>query len=192
MYRDPQECYTLPFGKSRGIGVREGTGARAVGGRSQGNERRHARVTDYWSTARPFTCHSRPFRYLFAGPGFGIFFYQRQNPTMYSPQQPERQNVRYPLHLPVAVKLGHEEMQTQSENISLNGILLSSAFLIPAGSTVELAVGVAQVPSPGILLIARGKVLRVQAKASGNFAVAIECEGPFELKRRTPNSEQEA
>jgi len=80
LYRDPQECYTLPFGKSRGIGVWEGTGARAVGGRSQGNERRHARVTDYWSTARPFTCHSRPFRYLFAGAGFGIFFYQRQNP----------------------------------------------------------------------------------------------------------------
>ena len=107
---------------------------------------------------------------------------------MYSPGQPERQNVRYPLHLPVAVKLGQEEMHTQSENISLNGILLSSAFLIPAGSTVELAVGVAQVPSPGILLIARGKVLRVQPKASGNFAVAIECECPFELKRRTPNS----
>jgi PilZ domain len=106
--------------------------------------------------------------------------------------QPERQNIRYPLHLPVAVKLGREEMHTQSENISLNGILLSSAFLIPAGSTVELAVGVAQVPSPGILLKARGKVLRVQPRASGNFAVAIECEGPFELKRRTPNSEQEA
>ena len=111
---------------------------------------------------------------------------------MHSPRQPERQNIRYPLHLPVAVKLGREEMHTQSENISLNGILLSSTFLIPAGSTVELAVGVAQVPSPGILLKARGKVLRVQPRASGNFAVAIECEGPFELKRRTPNSEQEA
>jgi PilZ domain len=133
----------------------------------------------------------KPFRYLSARSGFGILCHQRQNPGMHSPRQPERQNIRYPLHLPVAVKLGREEMHTQSENISLNGILLSSAFLIPAGSTVELAVGVAQVPSPGILLKARGKVLRVQPKASGNFAVAIECEGPFELKRRTPNSEQE-
>jgi hypothetical protein len=149
---------------------------------------RSVSVTDYWSGARPFTCHSRAFRHLFAGAGFGILSHQRQNPGMHSPPQPERQNVRYPLHLPVAVKLGQEEMHTQSENISLNGILLSSAFLIPEGSTVELAVGVAQVPSPGILLIARGKVLRVQPKASGNFAVAIECECPFELKRRTPNS----
>jgi PilZ domain len=153
---------------------------------------RSVSVTDYWSSARPFTCHSRPFRYLSARAGFGILCHQRQNPGMHSPRQPERQNIRYPLHLPVAVKLGREEMHTQSENISLNGILLSSAFLIPAGSTVELAVGVAQVPSPGILLKARGKVLRVQPKASGNFAVAIECEGPFELKRRTPNSEPEA
>ena len=150
--------------------------------------RQSVSVTDYWSTARPFTCHSRPFRYLFAGAGFGILFHQRQNPAMHSPRQPERQNVRYPLHLPVAVKVGQEEMHTQSENISLNGILLSSASLIPAGSTVELAVGVAQLPRPGILLTARGKVLRVQPKASGNFAVAIECECPFELKRRTPNS----
>ena len=149
---------------------------------------RSVSVTDYWSSARPFTCHSRPFRYLSARAGFGIFCHQRQNPGMHSPRQPERQNIRYPLHLPVAVKLGQEEMHTQSENISLNGILLSSALLIPPGSTVELAVGVAQVPSPGILLTARGKVLRAQPKASGNFAVAIACECPFELKRRTPNS----
>lgn len=148
-------------------------------------------VTDYWSSARPFTRHSRPFRYLSAGAVFGILCHRRQNPGMHSSRQPERQNIRYPLNLPVAVKLGREEMHTQSENISLNGILLSSACLIPAGSTVELAVGVAQVPSPGILLKARGKVLRVQPKASGNFEVAIECEGPFELKRSTPNSEQE-
>lgn len=147
---------------------------------------------NYWSPARPFTRHSWPFRYLFARAGFAILCHQRRNPGMHCLPQPERRNIRYPLHLPVAVKLGREEMHTQSENISLNGILLSSAFLIPAGSTVELAVGVAQVPSPGILLKARGKVLRVQPRASGNFAVAIECEGPFELKRRSPNSEQEA
>ena len=72
-------------------------------------------------------------------------------------------------------------MHTRSENISLGGILLSSAFLIVEGSTVEVAVGVAHLPDPGMQLSARGKVVRVQPKATGDFAVAIAFERPFEL-----------
>ena len=96
-----------------------------------------------------------------------------------------RPAVRYPLHLLVSVRLAEKEINTQSENISLNGILLSSAFLIPEGSTVELAVAVGRTPNPGIFLTGRGKVLRVQLKESGDFAVAIECEHPFGLTRRS-------
>ena len=89
--------------------------------------------------------------------------------SMPSPQRRERRDVRYPLNLPVSVKLGDGEMRAYSENISLGGILLSSAYLIPEGSTVELAIGVSQRP----LLSARGKVVRAQPTISGNFAVAI-------------------
>jgi hypothetical protein len=65
--------------------------------------------------------------------------------------------------------LGYQEMQVHSENISLGGILLSSAFPIPEGTTVDLAIG-----SPHLtLLSARGKVVRVQPKLSGTFAVAL-------------------
>ncbi len=93
----------------------------------------------------------------------------------------ERRDVRYPLHMPVILKLAHKKMQARSENISLRGILLSSASLIPQGSMVEVAVGVANLPDHGVQLSARGKVLRVQPVTSGNFAVAIAFERPFEL-----------
>jgi hypothetical protein len=98
-----------------------------------------------------------------------------------SPQRIERRDVRYPLQLPVSIKLAHKEVRARSENISLGGILLSSAFLIPEGATVEVAVGVANLPDPGTLLSARGKVLRVQPRPTGDFAVAIELERSFEV-----------
>jgi hypothetical protein len=100
---------------------------------------------------------------------------------MNSAQQQDRRDVRYPLHMPVVLKMAHKQMQARSENISLRGILLSSASRIPQGSTVEVAVGVANLPDHGVQLSARGKVLRVKPETSGNFAVAIAFERPFEL-----------
>jgi PilZ domain len=104
---------------------------------------------------------------------------------MNSPQQQdrrqERRDVRYPLQMPVILKMAHKQMQARSENISLRGILLSSDSSIPQGSTVEVAVGVANLPDHGVQLNARGKVLRVEPETSGNFAVAIAFERPFEL-----------
>jgi hypothetical protein len=74
-----------------------------------------------------------------------------------------------------------KEMRARSENISLGGILLSSSFLIPVGSAVEVSIGVEHLPDPGILLSAHGKVLRVKPKDSGDFAVAIQLDGAFKL-----------
>ncbi|MFZ0956820.1 MAG: PilZ domain-containing protein [Candidatus Sulfotelmatobacter sp.] len=113
---------------------------------------------------------------------------------MNSPQpqdrRQERRDVRYPLHMPVVLKMAHKEMQARSENISLRGILLSSAFPIPQGATVEVAVGVANLPDHGVQLNARGKVLRVQPETSGDFAVAIAFERPFELGLQASESGQ--
>jgi PilZ domain-containing protein len=101
---------------------------------------------------------------------------------MDSPQRHERRDFRYPLRLPVLIRIAQrKEMRARSENISLGGILLSSAFLIPEGSAVEVSVGVEHLPDPGILLNARGKVLRVQPKEAGDFAVAILLEEAFRL-----------
>ncbi len=102
---------------------------------------------------------------------------------MDSPQRQERRDVRYPLHLPVLIRMAaaRKELRARSENISLSGILLSSSFLIPEGSAVEISIGVEHLPDPGILLSAHGKVLRVQSKETGDFAVAIQLEGAFRL-----------
>jgi hypothetical protein len=98
------------------------------------------------------------------------------------PQRHERRDFRYPLHLPVLIRTAQrKQLQARSENISLGGILLSSSFLIPEGSAVEVAIGVEHMPDPGILLNARGKVLRVQPKDTGDFAVAIQLEEGFKL-----------
>jgi hypothetical protein len=98
---------------------------------------------------------------------------------MDTPQRSERRDIRYLLHLPVSLKVADKELHTRSENISLGGILLSSAFLIPEGSTVEVVFGVASHPDTDKQSTVRGKVLRVQPKATGDFAVAIAFEHPF-------------
>jgi PilZ domain-containing protein len=113
-------------------------------------------------------------------------------PPMDFPQSQERRDIRYPLHLPVSLKLAHKEVHARSENISLGGILLSSTFLIPEGSTVDVAVRVAVLPDPGSQLSARGRVLRVQPKASGDFAVAIAFEHPAKLVRHRLDSSSES
>jgi hypothetical protein len=101
--------------------------------------------------------------------------------SMNSPQHPRRRDIRYPLHLPVSVKLADKEIRTRSENVSLGGILVSSAVIIPEGSAVGVDVGVVHPSQPGTLLTARGKVVRVQTRPSGDFAVAVQLERPFKI-----------
>jgi len=100
---------------------------------------------------------------------------------MNSPQHSGRRDIRYPLHLPVSVKLADKEIRTRSENVSLGGILLSSAVMIPVGSAVGVDVGVAHPSHLGALLTARGKVVRVQTRPSGDFGVAVQLERPFKI-----------
>jgi hypothetical protein len=105
-----------------------------------------------------------------------------------SPLQQVRRDIRYPLNLPVRLKLANQITQARSKNISLRGILLSSALQIPEGSTVDVAVGVANLPDHSVQLSARGMVLRLQPGPAGNFIVAIEFEHPFELGLQTPDN----
>ncbi len=111
------------------------------------------------------------------------------------PQWQQRRDLRYPLHLPVLVSMSErKEMRTRSENISLGGILVSSAILIPEGSSVEVSVGVDHLPDPGILLRAHGKVLRAQPKDTGEFAIAIQLESAFQtpLLKAQPHSDSDS
>jgi PilZ domain len=92
-----------------------------------------------------------------------------------------RRGIRYSLNLPVSLTLAHKKFHARSESISLGGILLSSALLVPEGSVVEVEVRVARLPQPGTYLCARGKVVQVRPKATGDFAVAIAFERPIEF-----------
>ena len=107
--------------------------------------------------------------------------------SMNSPHHTRRRDIRYPLHLPVSVKLADREIRARSENVSLGGILLSSALMIPEGSAVRVDVGVAHPTHLGALLTARGRVVRVQITASGDFAVAVQLERPFKIPLQNLN-----
>ena len=96
--------------------------------------------------------------------------------------------MRYPLNLPVSLILANKHLHARSESISLGGILLTSAFLISEGAKVEVAIGVAHLPQPGTQLTARGTVLRVQPRATGDFAVSIAFERPFEFVSQSLSS----
>jgi hypothetical protein len=100
---------------------------------------------------------------------------------MESPKPQERRGTRYSLNLPVSLTVAHKKMHARSENISLGGILLSSAFLIPEGSVVDVAVRVAALPQPGTEMTARGKVIRVEPKPTGNFSVAVVFDHPIDF-----------
>src|ERR1700685_3019395 len=100
--------------------------------------------------------------------------------TMDSPLRPPRSSIRHQLHLPVSLKLANKELYGQSENISNNGILLSSAFLIPEGSSVVIAVEIVR-SRPGTFLSGRGKVVRAESRGTGDFALAIKLDRDFEL-----------
>ena len=98
--------------------------------------------------------------------------------------QLRRRERRYDLRLPVSVSLYSDipgEIMATSENISTHGILLSSEAAIPEGTSVELTVAL-QRPSQwgNTHLTAAGRVLRLERRGSGGFAVAVCCdERPF-------------
>jgi len=98
--------------------------------------------------------------------------------------QLRRRERRYDLCLPVSVSLHSDipgKIMGVSENISSRGILLSSEAAIPEGSSIKLMVDLRS-PSPwgNTHLTAAGRVLRLERRGSGSFAVAVCCdEGPF-------------
>jgi hypothetical protein len=109
-------------------------------------------------------------------------------PQFDSQPRQERRETRYPLQLPVLIKMARQEMRARSQNISLGGILLSSDSVIPEGASVEVSIGVTHTADPGILLSARGRVLRVQSNPAGDYAVAIRLERSFELPFATSDA----
>jgi hypothetical protein len=127
-------------------------------------------------TLGPFSHARMDHRYLSALPTGAYHF--AMDP---SPKSQERRGIRYSLNLPVSLTLAHKKFHVRSESISLGGIRLSSASFIPEGSLVEVEVCIAHLPQPGTYLSARGKVIQVKSKTTGDFAVAVAFERPIQF-----------
>ena len=95
--------------------------------------------------------------------------------------QQERKHRRFHLEFPVCVKFqaGNSavEIETISQNISIGGLLLKSAEMIPVHTPVTfiISVQVEQAVHP-IYLTAEGKVVRAEnSRHAATFVISVEC-----------------
>ena len=105
-----------------------------------------------------------------------------------STQMITRREPRYDLCLPVSLRVSNSpscDLTAMSENISVHGVLLATQSPICEGTDVQLTVTFAPVTSSRtVRFVATGRVLRLQRRSTGGFAVAVSCaEHPFTLSR---------
>jgi hypothetical protein len=73
------------------------------------------------------------------------------------------------------------EVDAVTKNISLGGLLLESACLIPCGSPVEFTITLQRGPMSRLIkLTGAGEVVRVEpAETAGGFGIAVACSQPI-------------
>lgn len=95
-------------------------------------------------------------------------------------QHERRRERRFSVREPALVRVSPEdlvEITAITENLSTSGVLLRSAAFIPRLSRVRVRV---QLPTKAELR-AIGEVVRVESSSTGGyFAVAVNCDFPFE------------
>jgi PilZ domain len=112
-------------------------------------------------------------------------------PRLAIPPQRQRRHRRFNLQFPVSLSFsshdGVREINAVSANISIGGVLLKAADVVPPHTQVSL---VMEVKGPWshrpVRLVAKGEVVRVEnLGADGGFAIAIQCRQPIaEMKGR--------
>lgn len=97
----------------------------------------------------------------------------------------ERRYRRFQLECPVCVKFqaasSFTEVEAISQNVSIGGLLVKSASMIPEHTPVTFIISIQgrQVVYP-IYLAGEGKVVRVESRqADAAFLVAVECGAPI-------------
>ena len=97
----------------------------------------------------------------------------------------ERKYRRFRLECPVCVKFQADssasEVQTISQDVSIGGIMVKSASMIPEHTPVSFIISVQgeQTVHP-IYLAGEGKIVRVEhSQADATFAIAVECRAPI-------------
>ena len=94
-----------------------------------------------------------------------------------------RNAVRFPLHLPVALKTPTEEHKAQTIDISAGGILFRTETEVEVGTAVEFTVtmpGDVLGSDRDVLVKCKGRVVRCSEEASGRSVAVVIDEYKFE------------
>ena len=100
-----------------------------------------------------------------------------------SGNQQERKYRRFHLECPVRVKFqdanSAAEVETISQNVSICGVLVKSAAMIPEHTRVTFIISLqGELAGHPIYLAGEGEIVRVESSGA-SFAVAIKCEVPL-------------
>jgi hypothetical protein len=119
------------------------------------------------------------------GDGYGapeVMTKPKEPPKTYAQERKYRRfNLKYPVHVKVYSGNVVSELDTVTRNVSLGGMLLETAAVIPQHSPLSFVMTLrgGRIVRP-IELAGQGKVVRVETLAAGaGFAVAVECNNPI-------------
>jgi len=100
-----------------------------------------------------------------------------------------RFDLRYPIHVKVQSGTVASELEAITTNVSLGGLLLQTASLIPPHSRVSFVLTLkgGRIVHP-VEVVGEGEVVRVQPSGlGGGFAIAVECKYPItQIERYLP------
>ena len=104
-----------------------------------------------------------------------------------------RFRLRYPVHLKIKPPGTLGEFDAVSHNLSIGGLLLETAFVIPDHSRVSFIIKITEgkLVRP-IELEGEGEVVRVESRPDKKFRIAVACQGSIKyrkiVRKRTPHS----
>jgi PilZ domain len=104
-----------------------------------------------------------------------------------------RFRLQYPVHLKIESPTTVYELDSISRDVSIGGVLLETAFVIPHHSRVSFTIKITEgkLVRP-IELEGEGEVVRVESRPDKKFRIAVACQSSIRygkiVQKRTPHS----
>ena len=87
-----------------------------------------------------------------------------------------RSSVRFPLHLPLSVRVESRERYTETSDISSGGVMFRADFGVPVGSTIEFTISMPAMivgSNKDILVNCVGRVVRCSPQGDRSEVAAV-------------------